>query len=58
LAFIIRKYHKIGVLLAIEYSVSVGSGWRSILMALWFCEGRAGAIQVPSEVRKVTNSEI
>jgi hypothetical protein len=55
LAFIIRKYHKIGAVIAIENSVSVGSGWGSILMALWFCEERAGATQVPSEVSKDTN---
>jgi hypothetical protein len=51
-----RKYHKISVLLAIENSVSVGSGWESILTALWFCEGMAGATQVPSEAREGTNS--
>jgi hypothetical protein len=58
LTFIVRKYHTIGVLFVIENSVSVGPGWGSILMALWFCEGRAGATQVLSEARKVTNSGI
>jgi hypothetical protein len=37
--------YTIGVLLAIQNSVSAVSGWVSVFTATWFCEGRARATQ-------------
>jgi hypothetical protein len=46
--------HKIGVLLAIQNSVSVGSDLGSIFIGLWYWEGRARVTHVPSAGRKDT----